>query len=52
MKKEDNNCCLCGKEFKDEYDRNNAEPLASGDCCSDCNDEKVIPARMKDMGIG
>jgi|TARA_R110000803_G_scaffold147153_1_gene212824 hypothetical protein len=40
------NCCLCGKKFKDKYDRNNAEPLQSADCCSSCNDEKVIPARL------
>ena len=37
---------------RNQYDRNNAEPLANGDCCSDCNSEKVIPARMKEMGIG
>lgn len=42
-------CCLCGKDFKDKYDRNNAEPLKSGDCCGICNDDKVIPARLASL---
>jgi hypothetical protein len=24
---------------------------AEGDCCNRCNDDKVIPARMKELGI-
>ena len=29
----------------------NAEPVNSGRCCSDCNASKVIPARMKQIGL-
>tara|TARA_R100000963_G_C4637669_1_gene101581 strand:- start:1171 stop:1443 length:273 start_codon:yes stop_codon:yes gene_type:complete len=48
--KQENKCCLCDKEFEDFGDRNNAEPIQSGDCCKTCNDEQVIPARLKAMG--
>lgn len=47
--KEENKCCLCDKDFKDFGDRNNAEPIQSGDCCKTCNDEQVIPARLKKL---
>ena len=49
MTKVKDTCCLCGKDFKDKYDRNNAEPLKSGDCCGTCNDDKVIPARLENL---
>ena len=39
-------CCLCGNQIEDKYGHN-AEPLKSGRCCADCNQTKVIPARMK-----
>ena len=38
-------CIICGNEF-DGYG-NNAEPVAHGICCDKCNQEKVIPARLK-----
>lgn len=40
-------CCLCGEEYKGYG--NNPEPLASftRKCCDKCNQELVIPARMK-----
>ena len=45
-------CILCGVILKDLHDCNNAMPLrAEGDCCSRCNDDKVIPARMEELGI-
>lgn len=37
-------CCICGKEF-DGFG-NNAEPLAHGLCCDECNNTKVLPARF------
>tara|TARA_R110000764_G_scaffold69203_1_gene143366 strand:+ start:140 stop:553 length:414 start_codon:yes stop_codon:yes gene_type:complete len=49
LMKEENKCCLCDKDFKDFGDRNNAEPIQSGDCCKTCNDEQVIPARLKKL---
>ena len=38
-------CVLCGKEIT-ERESNNAEPLAEGRCCNDCN-WKVIKERLK-----
>jgi len=38
-------CVLCGKEFEDGG--HNALPLAEGNCCDECNLEKVIPARLE-----
>lgn len=40
-------CILCEKEF-DGYG-NNAQPLAEGRCCDNCNLEKVIPARLQNQ---
>ena len=37
-------CCLCDK-FITDYG-NNAQPLKDGNCCSECNATKVIPARL------
>ena len=47
-------CCLCGKEF--EGFGNNPEPLM-GDkeknkCCNECNEKKVIPARIENFNNG
>lgn len=39
-------CCLCQKELDDEVGHN-ALPLMEGRCCSKCNTDKVVPARMK-----
>jgi len=39
-------CCLCNKEFNGWG--NNPEPLKEeGECCSVCDQTKVIPARLK-----
>jgi len=47
---DDSTCVFCGDTFHDEYDRNNPEPLASeGYCCTKCNYEKVIPARLEEI---
>lgn len=40
-------CCLCGHEFTGWG--NNPWPLATGEedrCCDQCNELKVIPARI------
>lgn len=43
-------CILCKKKFS-EYG-NNPWPLAEkGECCDDCDDLKVTPARMMQMGV-
>lgn len=39
------NCCFCNKEIDEKYS-NNAEPLSSGRCCSECNLKKVVPYRL------
>ena len=38
-------CVICGHDF--EGFGNNAYPVADGVCCDECNNEKVIPARLK-----
>lgn len=53
-------CCLCGHEIEKKFNEkgkiywdseNNAQPLKDGRCCDECNSIKVIPARMKNMGV-
>ena len=39
-------CIICGEEMKDVYDNHNAQPVADGRCCTDCNFNRVIPARL------
>ena len=39
-------CVICGKEF--EGYGNNAEPVADGTCCDDCNLSIVVPARLSE----
>ena len=47
-------CVLCNEEIKINaagWDGgNNAEPLAKGRCCTECNGDVII-ARMMEMGI-
>ena len=43
-------CVLCKKEIPPQgtwKEGNNAEPVAKGRCCNDCNMTKVVPARIK-----
>jgi len=51
-------CCLCGEIF--EGWGNNPDPIKNSEgewfdedeeCCDNCNNIKVIPARMKEMGL-
>ena len=38
-------CCICGKEFTGFG--NNPWPVKEeGECCDDCNHDKVVPARI------
>lgn len=42
-------CVICGHEIKDAYGGHNAQPVMKGRCCSQCNAEVVVPARIKAM---
>ena len=49
-------CCICNEEIKPDQvtgwnQGNNAEPVKEGRCCDDCNNTKVIPARLKELGL-
>lgn len=46
---EKHKCILCGKEF-DGWG-NNAWPIKDGICCDECNAEKVIPERLKQLHL-
>ena len=39
-------CCICKLEDGKEFG-NNAQPIMEGECCDDCNREKVIPRRLE-----
>ena len=40
MRNEKHTCCLCGKKFSGLG--NNAQPLAKGTCCDECNNIVII----------
>ena len=43
-------CCICGNRFRGFG--NNPEPVKKdGECCDNCNDEYVVPARLKQLGL-
>ena len=45
-------CCLCGKAVQFLGDDHDAAPLKPGErCCGDCNENRVIPERMKLLGV-
>ena len=48
------NCVLCNLEILPDPNGwdggHNPEPLAEGRCCGDCNDTRVIPARLERAG--
>lgn len=39
-------CCLCGSRT---IQRHNAQPIMTGQCCSSCNDTRVVPAKIAMM---
>src|SRR5215469_3261139 len=46
---EEGMCCLCDRPIQAHGTwtlGNNAEPMADGRCCDDCNEHLVIPERM------
>ncbi len=38
-------CVICGRKFGGYG--NNADPVAKGECCDDCNLKVVVPARIR-----
>ena len=40
-------CVICGKKYSGYG--NNADPVAKGECCDDCNLKVVVPARIKQI---
>jgi len=40
-------CVICGS--RQEGYSNNAQPIMRGKCCDECNETKVIPARLKEI---
>ena len=38
-------CCICGKEFTG-WGKNPWPIKQKGECCNECNADKVIPARI------
>lgn len=46
---DDKKCVICGKPITGYG--NNAQPVKDGKCCDKCNQEVVIPARIKKMGL-
>ena len=45
-------CSLCGVKLNSIYESHNAQPLNTGRCCTDCNNLKVIPARLERASKG
>ena len=43
------NCCICNKKIT-RYG-NNAQPLAEGICCDDCNIRVIIPLRLLEREV-
>lgn len=43
-------CCICGKQFDGRG--NNLKPIETdGVCCDECNNDYVIPRRLRDIAI-
>ena len=62
MKNEVLTCVICQGDIEHQktpegqvfWNRgHNAEPVAKGSCCGECNENRVIPARLlKSFGVG
>lgn len=46
MDVKDEKCSICGGEFEQKYG-NNAQPINHGRCCTKCDNEIVIPERIR-----
>ena len=44
-------CVICNHLINGQYG-NNAQPVANGQCCDQCNCCNVMPARLQDMRRG
>lgn len=40
-------CSLCGALINNKLDMHNAQPVAPSMCCETCNQNYVVPARLK-----
>jgi len=49
--REDFICSICAELIKEEYSAN-AQPLNDGRCCMNCDNQLVIPARLKRFSRG
>lgn len=52
MSKKVRRCVICGKAFRKGEWGNNPEPVkpfSSGQCCDECNMNKVLPARLSPL---
>lgn len=52
MSKKKRYCVICGKVFRRGEWGNNPEPIkpfSSGQCCDECNMDKVLPARLAQL---
>ena len=45
-----NMCSICDQEILDYKNSHNAQPVADGQCCDECNATVVIPQRFKNLG--
>ena len=61
MNKTEKKCVLCKGEIDKQYtpegimfwdEGHNAQPLAEGQCCTKCNETKVIPKRLGVFSVG
>jgi hypothetical protein len=43
-------CSICGVELPNARQRNNAQPVNNGSCCSECNITVVVPMRIRRYG--
>jgi len=44
-------CTSCGTTIETVHDSHNGFPLVEGRVCGTCNVERVIPARLRQMGL-
>jgi hypothetical protein len=44
-------CTSCGTTIETIHDSHNGFPLVDGRVCGTCNAERVIPARLSQMGL-
>ena len=45
----DMDCSLCGAKITDARESHNALPISDSRCCTKCNQEKILPARISSI---